>query len=323
MSKHTVGFWLYQNGGGDAIQRKLIEALRERDISVITGLNLADAIAEKGSIICNGVVMEDLDLFFSYNAGQQTQYQMYLYEMLDRCIPIINNFKSFALTEDKFKTSHLLNRHGIYTPDYCLCRQDNLDALRASFADWGGRAVYKPTDGWGGSGIARIENESALDMLKPFVNQLGAGHFFVERFINNDHTDFRIDIVDGEFVGCYGRKAPKDDWKTNITSGGSVILREPNDEVVDLAIKAASITGLEIAGVDLIYDIEREEYVVLEVNGIPAFATPDQEEFGIDFNSRKTEKIVELIERKVTVNKLLELPAEAKFTEHRETENAS
>jgi len=67
-------------------------------------------------------------------------------------------------------------------------------------------------------------------------------------------TDYRIDIVDGEFVGCYGRQAPKDDWKTNVTSGGSVIRREPNDELVALAIKAAKVTGLDIAGVDVIYD---------------------------------------------------------------------
>ena len=306
MSKHTVGLWLYQNGGGDAIQRKLIDRLRERDIGVISGLNLADAMAHKGTIICNGVVMEDLDLFFSYNAGQQTQYQMYLYEMLDRCIPIINNFKSFALTEDKFKTSHLLRRHGINTPDYCLARHNNLDALRAAMGEWGGRAVYKPTDGWGGTGIVRLENEQMLDMLQPFLNQIDTQHFFVERFVNNDMSDYRIDVVDGEFVGCYGRKAPSDDWKTNITSGGSVIMREPNDEVVKLAVKAAKVTGLEIAGVDLIYDQEREEYVVLEVNGIPAFATPEQEEFGLDFNDRKIDKIVELIERKVTVKQLLE-----------------
>ncbi|MET4695991.1 ATP-grasp domain-containing protein [Endozoicomonas lisbonensis] len=306
MSKHTVGLWLYQNGGGDVIQRKLIDRLRERDIGVISGLNLAQAMAHQGSIICNGVLMEDLDLFYTYNAGQQTQYQMYLYEMLDRCIPIINNYKAFALTEDKFKTSHLLRRHGINTPDYCLCRHNNLEALRATMADWGGRAVYKPTDGWGGTGIVRLENESSLDMLQPFINQIDVQHFFVERFIKNDHTDYRIDIVDGDFVGCYGRKAPKDDWKTNITSGGSIIRREPNDEVVKLALKAANVTGLEIAGVDLIYDQEHEEYVVLEVNGIPAFATPDQEEFGLDFNDLKIEKITDLIERKVTVNKLLD-----------------
>lgn len=312
MSKYTVGFWLYQNGGGEAIQRKLIDRLRERDIDVIAGLNLAQAMAHDGTIVCNGVVMEELDLFFSYNAGQQTPYQMYLYEMLDREIPIINNFQSFALTEDKFKTTHLLQRNGIRTPDYCLCHQGNLHALRSRLGHWGGRAVYKPTDGWGGVGIVRLESEEALAMLQPFVSQLSAPHFFVERYINNDHTDYRVDIVDGEFVGCYGRKAPASSWKTNITSGGSVIRREPSDEVVNLALAAARVTGLEIAGVDLVYDREHEQYVVLEVNGIPAFATPEQEAFGLDFNDRKIDRIVELIERKVTVRTLYNAPVENK-----------
>lgn len=42
-----------------------------------------------------------------------------------------------------------------------------------------------------------------------------------------------------------------------------------------------------------------EEYVVLEVNGIPAFATPEQEKQGLNFNQLKIEKIANLIERTV------------------------
>ena len=38
--------------------------------------------------------------------------------------------------------------------------------------------------------------------------------------------------------------------------------------------------------------------MVLEVNGIPAFATPQQEEMGLNFNDKKIEKIVELIDKK-------------------------
>jgi len=121
----------------------------------------------------------------------------------------------------------------------------------------------------------------------------------VEKFVNYDKSDYRVDIVDGEFIACYGRKAPENDWKTNITSGGSVILREPNDEVVELAKKAAKVTGLEIAGVDIIYDLDKERYIVLEVNGIPAFATPEQEKMGLNFNDKKIEAIVNLIEKKV------------------------
>ena len=294
-----VGLWLYQNGGGAAIEQQLVSALAERNIDCITGLNLRDAFARDGKIFCNNQVMEDLDLFLSYNAGQQSQFQLYLYEAISQQIPTINNYAAFALSEDKFKTSHLLNSHGINTPDYRLCHKNDTDGLKAAIREWGGRLVYKPTDGWGGVGIVKIESEQALDMLLPFLSRTDLRYFYLERFIDYDNTDFRIDIVDGQYIGCYGRQAPKDDWKTNITSGGSVFVREPSDEVVEIALKAAALVGLEIAGVDLIYDREREEYVVLEINGIPAFATPEQEKLGLNFNSRKVEAITNLIERSV------------------------
>ncbi|SFC60531.1 ATP-grasp domain-containing protein [Pseudoalteromonas denitrificans] len=299
MSAANVGLWLYENGGGLHIQNAIVNALKQRDINCITGLNLRDAHARDGHIHCNNILMEELDLFLSYNAGQQTQYQLYLYEAISQSIPTINNFNAFALSEDKFKTSHLLNNHGIITPEYRLCHKNDTDGLKKAIKDWGGKLVYKPTDGWGGAGIVKIEGEQALDMLLPFLSRTDLRYFYLERFIDYDNTDFRIDIVDGQYIGCYGRKAPKDDWKTNITSGGSIFVREPTDELINLAKKAALVTGLEIAGVDLIYDREKERYVVLEVNGIPAFATPEQEKLGLNFNHKKIDAIVNLIDRTV------------------------
>ena len=160
------------------------------------------------------------------------------------------------------------------------------------------KMVYKPTDGWGGVGLTKIENQEAFDMLMPFLNQMDLRFFYVEKFVKYDNTDYRVDIVDGKFVACYGRKAGKNDWRTNITSGGSIFLREPNDEVVNLAIKAAKVCNIEIAGVDIIYDLEKEQYIVLEVNGIPAFATPEQEKMGLNFNDKKIDLIVDLIDRR-------------------------
>ncbi len=299
MSKPRIGMWMYQNSGGDQIQKKMIDLLRERDILTTPELNLRHAVAKNGTIVCNDTVMEELDLFFSYNAGEQTQYQVYLYETLSHFIPIINSFEAFSISEDKFKTAHLLKRHGINTADYMLCHRDDVHGLKNILREWGGKIVYKPTDGWGGMGLVKIENEAALDMLLPFLNQTDIRYFYTERFINYDNTDFRIDIVDGEFVSCYGRKAPKDNWKTNITSGGSIFLREADDEVIEIAKKAAAICKLDIAGVDLIYDQEKEEYVVLEVNGIPAFATPEQEKMGLNFNDKKIDLIVNLIDKKI------------------------
>lgn len=294
-----IGMWLYQNGGGAKIQEKIITKLKERDIETVANINPRDAIASNG-IMYNkntGNKANELDLFFSYNAGEQTQYQIFLYQALSRIIPTINTYEAFALTEDKFQTSFLLQNHGVPTPDFELCHRDDSTQLHAIIKKWD-KMVYKPTDGWGGMGLTKIENEATLDMLLPLLNQMDLRFFYVEKFLDYDNTDYRVDIVDGKFVGCYGRKASGTDWRTNISSGGSVFMREPTDEIIDLAIKASNVCGTDIAGIDIIYDREKEEFVVIEVNGIPAFATPEQEKIGLNFNDKKIELIVDMIDRK-------------------------
>jgi len=297
MDNRKVGMWLYSNSGGEAIGQKIITKLKDRDIDVINNVNLRHTVVENSHIVHNGVNVDELDLFFSYNAGEQTQYQVYLYKILNELVPMINSYEAFAITEDKFYTSLLLNKAGIRTADFRLCHRDDTQELRKTIQTWE-KMVYKPTDGWGGVGLTKIEDESTLDMLLPFLNQMDLRYFYVERFVKYDNSDFRVDIVDGQFVGCYGRKAGNGDWRTNITSGGSVFLREPNDEIIDIAIRASKACKTDIAGVDIIYDLEREEYVVLEVNGIPAFATPAQEKMGLTFNDKKIDLIVDLIDRK-------------------------
>ena len=224
--------WLYSNGGGDNIQKKIIKKLKERDIEAIDSFNFQDCVAKNGHILYDDIKLDKLDLFFSYNAGEQTQYQMYLYQALNRVMPMINSYEAFALTEDKFHTSFVLRNEGIATPDYKLCHRDNGAELKKIIKKWD-KMVYKPTDGWGGVGLTKIESEANLDMLMPFLNQMDLRYFYVEKFLKYDNTDFRVDIVDGEFVSCYGRKASGTDWRTNITSGGSVFMREANDEIID------------------------------------------------------------------------------------------
>ncbi len=292
-----IGMWMYQNGGGKEIQKKMIKQLKERSIDTVTGLNLRYSEADKTGIRCNGTHMCNLDLFFSYNAGEQTVSQIYFYEQLSKLIPTINSYEAFKLSEDKFQSNMALTMADVNCSEFFLCHREEPERVRDLFKEWG-KMVFKPLDGWGGMGMALIENKQTLNTLMPFLNQMDIRHYYLEKYIDNDFTDFRIDIVDGEFIACYGRQASDTDWRTNVTSGGQVIMREANDEVVNLAKKASAALGMDIAGVDLLYDREKEEYVVLEVNGIPAFATPSQEKMGLNFNDKKIEMIVNLIDKK-------------------------
>ena len=109
----------------------------------------------------------------------------------------------------------MIRNAGVATADYELCNRDDGKDLREIIKKWD-KMVYKPTDGWGGVGLTKIENEATLDVLLPVLNQMDLRYFYVEKFIDYDITDFREVLVDGEFVSCYGRKAIATDWRTNL-----------------------------------------------------------------------------------------------------------
>jgi ribosomal protein S6--L-glutamate ligase len=293
----TVGIWMYQNGGGAEIERKIISKLLDRGIDSVSELDLGFCEANRRGIICKGRNICGLDLFFSYNAGEQTLAQVYFYEQINKYIPTINSFDAFRLTEDKLQTNMLLARRGISCVNFAFCHRSDTERICDFFDKWE-KIVLKPVDGWGGVGMTLIDNEATLNALLPFLSQMDVHHYYIEKYIDNDHTDYRIDIVDGEYISCYGRQASEKDWRTNVTSGGHILLREPNDEIVNLAINATKAIDIDIAGVDVLYDREKEEYVVLEINGIPAFATPEQEKIGLNFNDKKIDAIVNLIDKK-------------------------
>jgi len=73
--ERKIGMWLYSNCGGDKIQKKIVKKLKNRGIETITDINLRHAVAKNGHIIHNHnkVKGDELDLFFSYNAVEQTQ----------------------------------------------------------------------------------------------------------------------------------------------------------------------------------------------------------------------------------------------------------
>ena len=179
--RRTIGMWMYANGGGDVIAQTLEAKLNERDIDVVQGLDLRFAEAENGAIFCRGINILELDLFFSYNAGEQTVGQVYMYEILNDFIPTINSFKAFKLSEDKFRSNMILTRSGIRTSDFFICHRERHDGLYAKLGEWG-KMVFKPIDGWGGAGMALLDTEEKFNMLMPFINQMNVRHIYVERF---------------------------------------------------------------------------------------------------------------------------------------------
>jgi len=90
----------------------------------------------------------------------------------------------------------------------------------------------------------------------------------VQEYIEESHgKDIRALVVGGKVVACMRRRANGDEFRSNFHLGGSVEKVEIDPDFEKIAIKAARILGLEIAGVDLL-ESERGA-LVLEVNSSP------------------------------------------------------
>ena len=67
------------------------------------------------------------------------------------------------------------------------------------------------------------------------------------------------------------RFAPANEWRTNVSLGGRAEPVRLEPEAERLALAAARAIGAELAGVDLVEDLDQERLVVLEVNAVPGW----------------------------------------------------
>ena len=103
------------------------------------------------------------------------------------------------------------------------------------------------------------------------IERVGYKDFLMQEFIAlSKGRDIRINVVGDKAVASMLREN-KDDFRSNISSGGNGTNYEPSQEYIDLAIKAAKALGLSFAGVDVMFG--EDGPIICEVNSNPQFAS--------------------------------------------------
>jgi ribosomal protein S6--L-glutamate ligase len=80
-------------------------------------------------------------------------------------------------------------------------------------------------------------------------------------------TDVRAFVVNGEVVAAMQRIAREGEFRSNLHRGGFAVPTELSPEEHRMAVQAANVMGLEVAGVDLLRS--RRGPLVMEVNASP------------------------------------------------------
>lgn len=131
------------------------------------------------------------------------------------------------------------------------------DRLREFVTRVGGRAVLKPLDGAGGSGVVILdERDKNLRTLVDLLTAEGKQLALAQRFLPNVSAgDKRVLVLDGEPLGAILRVPRDDDFRANIHVGGSVVATEltPTERgLVNTVGPELRARGLFFVGLDLI-----------------------------------------------------------------------
>jgi ribosomal protein S6--L-glutamate ligase len=194
----------------------------------------------------------------------------------------VNDAEDILTTRNKARTVALLDGAGVRTPETRLLSNPVSDEdIRAAFDDVGSPAVVKPNSASSGRGATLVRDP---DSATGVGDLFGVVHesslvrdrtFIVQEYVE-DARDFRVMVVDGDYVGAVERRAPG--WKKNVRAGAEAHGIEPPEEVVDVAEKAARALDIDFCGVDVLF---ADGATVNEVNARPT--VDDAEKYEPDF----------------------------------------
>ncbi|MCX6701465.1 MAG: ATP-grasp domain-containing protein [Methanomicrobiales archaeon] len=182
---------------------------------------------------------------------RQDEHQFEVINALSVDNQVINSPESIFTCASKVKTSALLQKMGIKTPETLFTASVE---IAARFIEKHRLVVYKPVYGYDGNGICLISS----------VGELGKGPYYLQEYVPNKQ-DYRIFVINGKSVGAIVRRS--DSLAHNIHQCGIGIPCEIDMDMDTIAGEAAMAVGVDYGGVDLLND--KEGYTVLEVNGTP------------------------------------------------------
>jgi tetrahydromethanopterin:alpha-L-glutamate ligase len=190
-----------------------------------------------------------------------------LHAARDLGVMVWNDARAIERCVDKSMTSFLLARAGIATPPtWAVESRDAAVAILAREVAQG-PLVLKPLFGSQGRGLRLIRMPE--DLPEPAAVN---GVYYLQRFVgveDNGFRDFRLLVSRGRVVAAMARHSPG--WITNVKRGARPVAVVANEDMRELALRAAAAVGAAFAGVDVLYGADGRP-TVLEVNSMPAWS---------------------------------------------------
>ena len=171
--------------------------------------------------------------------------------------------------DDKIRTAQILANNDINLPKTIFSHMIFNDKLPKEEGYYQGieeelsyPLVVKEAFGSFGNEVYLARNRKELINIHQKV--IYKPHLYQEFISTSEGRDVRVQVVGNKVVASMLRTS-KDDFRANITNGGTMEPMNLPKSFEKLAIKAASIIGADFAGVDILFG-EQNKPVICEVN---------------------------------------------------------
>lgn len=181
-------------------------------------------------------------------------------------VPCLNNSEAIIKSRDKLHSLQILSQHGLGIPttSFANSSYDTKDLIKLV-----GNAplVIKLLEGTKGVGVVLAESNKAAESVINAFRSLDA-EILVQHYIKESKgQDIRCFVIGDQVVASIERIAQEGEFRANIHLGASALSVEITEEERELAVKAAKIIGLEVAGVDMVRSDSGPK--ILEINSSP------------------------------------------------------
>ena len=241
---------------------------RDHEVRILDTLRFGiDLSSDEPDLQYRGKQLSDYDAVIPRIGASITYFGLAVvrqFEQMDVYTP--NPSNGIANSRDKLRSVQILSRHDVGIPGTTFVR-NRADVLPAIERVGGAPVVIKLLEGTQGIGVILAPDKKVAEAVIETL-QSTKQNVLIQRFVAESRgRDVRALVVGDRVVAAMRRTASEGEFRSNVHRGGSTEAVELDAEYRRVAVQAAQIMGLRVAGVDM---LESEHGpLVMEVNSSP------------------------------------------------------
>jgi ribosomal protein S6--L-glutamate ligase len=249
----------------NAVRKKEYIESGKKYFSHVLGVSLNQLRVEAGdgkpTVMYKNTDLTSFDVVFFRAHSQSLPFSEMVLDILEsNGVYVPNSIDALQMTCHKYHSVMRVARIGVAVPDTSLAITPE-SALQYS-ERFGFPLILKLLRGFGGKGVMMIKSR---EELRPILDTLSVFDEFLssQKFVPNAGEDIRTYVIGEDVIGIK-RTGAENEWRANVSTGGTATFIEIPEALKETSRRIAQLIGLEIAGIDFIESEGR--FVFIEAN---------------------------------------------------------